>query len=203
MRMGEPSSLTRVGEISPHMQVKLLRVIEGNGFTPVGSSQVKTSEVRIIAATNRDLKVLVKNGIMREDFFYRIHILPIHLPPLRERKGDLPLLVNHFMKLYAGKRNVPRLTGKLMEKLHHYNWPGNVRELQNVIVRYCNQKQIDLPSASAKPQAPPDQMSYPDTRQSCTQKSERHARAVRKTAYPDNAESVSMASAKGGQGTEC
>jgi transcriptional regulator with PAS, ATPase and Fis domain len=145
------------------MQVKLLRVIEGNGFTPVGSSQVKTSEVRIIAATNRDLKVLVKNGMMREDFFYRIHILPIHLPPLRERKGDLPLLVDHFMKLYSGRRRVPPLTGKLMEKLHHYDWPGNVRELQNVIVRYCNQKQLDLPNASAKPEAPPDQMSYPDT----------------------------------------
>ena len=155
--------LDEVGEISPHMQVKLLRVIEGNGFTPVGSSQVKTSEVRIIAATNRDLKVLVKNGLMREDFFYRIHILPIHLPPLRERKGDLPLLINHFMKLYAGKRSVPRLTTKLMEKLYHYDWPGNVRELQNVIVRYCNQKEIDLPNASAKPEAPPDQMSYPDT----------------------------------------
>jgi PAS domain S-box-containing protein len=155
--------LDEVGEISPHMQVKLLRVIEGNGFTPVGSSKVKTAEVRIIAATNRDLKMLVKNGVMREDFFYRIHILPIYLPPLRDRKGDLPLLVEHFMKLYAGKRNVPPLTHKLMEKLHHYHWPGNVRELQNVIVRYCNQKLIDLPNASTKPEAPPDQMSYPDT----------------------------------------
>jgi transcriptional regulator with PAS, ATPase and Fis domain len=107
--------------------------------------------------------MLVKNGVMREDFFYRIHILPIYLPPLRDRKGDLPLLVEHFMKLYAGKRNVPPLTHKLMEKLHHYHWPGNVRELQNVIVRYCNQKLIDLPNASTKPEAPPDQMSYPDT----------------------------------------
>jgi PAS domain S-box-containing protein len=153
--------LDEVGEISPHMQVKLLRVIEGSGYTPVGSSQNKSSNVRIIGATNRDLKLLVKNGLMREDFFYRIHILPIHLPPLRERKDDMSLLINHFMNLYAGKRNVPPLTTKLMEKLYHYNWPGNVRELQNVIVRYCNQRQIDLTGASAKPEAPPNQMSFP------------------------------------------
>lgn len=140
--------LDEVGEISTHMQVKLLRVIEGGGYTPVGSSQLKSSDVRIISATNRDLKDLVKSGVMREDFFYRIHILPIHLPPLRERKGDLPLLIDHFMGLYAGKRNVPPLTKKLLEKLYNYHWPGNVRELQNVIIRYCNQKKIDLTGAA-------------------------------------------------------
>ncbi len=154
--------LDEVGEISVHMQVKLLRVIEGGGYTPVGSSQVKTTNVRIIAATNRDLKLLVKNGVMREDFFYRVHILPIHLPPLRDRMGDLPMLIEHFMRLYAGKRKVPPLTRKLMEKLYHHDWPGNVRELQNVIVRYCNQKTIDLTSAATKPEAPPDQMSFPN-----------------------------------------
>ena len=153
--------LDEVGEISPHMQVKLLRVIEGGGYTPVGSSQNKNSNVRIIAATNRDLKLMVKNGLIREDFFYRIHILPIHLPPLRERKEDLPLLIDHFMRQYASRRNVPPLTSKLLEKLYHYDWPGNVRELQNVIVRYCNQKEIDLTGASAKPEAPPNQMSFP------------------------------------------
>jgi len=155
--------LDEVGEISPHMQVKLLRVIEGGGYTPVGDNQNKTTDVRIIAATNRDLQLLVKNGLMREDFFYRIHILPVHLPPLRERKGDLSLLIKHFMNVYAGKRNIPPLTAKLMEKLHHHDWPGNVRELQNVIVRYCNQKTIDLTGASSKPEASSDQMSYPDT----------------------------------------
>lgn len=154
--------LDEVGEISVHMQVKLLRVIEGGGYTPVGSSQVKTTNVRIIAATNRDLKLLVKNGVIREDFFYRVHILPIHLPPLRDRKEDLPLLIDHFLHLYAGKRKVPPLTRKLMEKLHYHDWPGNVRELQNVIVRYCNQKTIDLTSAATKPEAPPDQMSFPN-----------------------------------------
>ena len=153
--------LDEVGEISPHMQVKLLRVIEGSGYTPVGSSQIKRSNVRIIAATNRDIKLLVKNGLMREDFYYRIHILPIHLPPLRERKDDLPLLVQHFMAQCSAQRTVPPLTVKLMEKLHHYHWPGNVRELQNVIIRYCNQKSIDLTGASTKPEAPPNQMSFP------------------------------------------
>jgi PAS domain S-box-containing protein len=155
--------LDEVGEISTHMQVKLLRVIEGGGYTPVGSNQNKTTDVRIIAATNRDIQLLVKNGLMREDFFYRIHILPIHMPPLRERKEDLPLLIEHFMSLYRSKRSVPPLTSKLMEKLYHYDWPGNVRELQNVIVRYCNQKTLDLTGAATKPEAPPDQMSYPDT----------------------------------------
>jgi PAS domain S-box-containing protein len=156
--------LDEVGEISPHMQVKLLRVIEGGGYTPVGDNQNKTANVRIIAATNRDLQLLVKNGLMREDFFYRIHILPLHLPPLRERKDDLPLLIKHFMDQHAGsKRNVPPVTAKLMEKLHHHDWPGNVRELQNVIIRYCNQKSIDLTGASSKPEASSDQMSYPNT----------------------------------------
>jgi transcriptional regulator with PAS, ATPase and Fis domain len=157
--------LDEVGEISPHMQVKLLRVIEGSGYTPVGSNQIKNSNIRIIAATNRDIKLLVKNGLMREDFYYRIHILPIHLPPLRERREDLPLLVQHFMARHSAQRNVPPLTGKLMEKLHHYHWPGNVRELQNVVIRYCNQKSIDLAGASTKPEAPPNQMSFPDSDQ--------------------------------------
>lgn len=154
--------LDEVGDISQHMQVKLLRVIEGGGYTPVGSNQVKSTNVRIIAATNRDLKLLVKNGVIREDFFYRVHILPIHLPPLRDRKEDLPLLIDHFLQRCAARRKVPPLNRKLMEKLHHHDWPGNVRELQNVIVRYCNQKTIDLTGAASRPEAPPDQMSFPN-----------------------------------------
>lgn len=151
--------LDEVGEISLHMQVKLLRVIEGGGYTPVGSNQVKTSNVRIIAATNRDLKERIEQKMMREDFFYRIHILPIHLPPLRDRKEDLGLLIDHFLSLYAAKRNLSPITGKLMEKLLHYDWPGNVRELQNVIIRYCNQKRIDLMGSMSKPAAaPPEEL---------------------------------------------
>lgn len=151
--------LDEVGEISLHMQVKLLRVIEGGGYTPVGSNQVKTSNVRIIAATNRDLKERIEQKMMREDFFYRIHILPIHLPALRDRKEDISLLIDHFLSLYAAKRNLPPITGKLMEKLLHYDWPGNVRELQNVIIRYCNQKRIDLMGSMSKPAAaPPEEL---------------------------------------------
>ncbi len=154
--------LDEVGEISPHMQVKLLRVIEGGGFTPVGSSQVKKARVRFVAATNRDLKKRVEERRMREDFFYRIHILPIYLPPLRERKEDLRLLIDHFMGLYAGKRNLPPIAGKLMDKLYHYDWPGNVRELQNVIIRYCNQKRIDLMGSTTKPETPAEREDFPD-----------------------------------------
>lgn len=147
-----------VGEISLHLQVKLLRVIEGGGYTPVGSSQVKTSNVRIIAATNRDLQERVKKRRMREDFFYRVHILPIQLPPLRDRKDDIPLLVDHFMSLYAGKRNLPPMSCKQMDQLMAHNWPGNVRELQNVVIRYCNQQGIDVMGETSRqpPPTPPE-----------------------------------------------
>jgi len=136
--------LDEIGEISLQMQVKLLRVIEGSSYTPVGASQEKKSDVRFIAATNRDLKERISRQMMREDFFYRIHILPIELPPLRERKEDLPLLIEHFLNLYAAKDKPPPITSEVMKKLEDYNWPGNVRELQNVIIRYCSLKRIDL-----------------------------------------------------------
>ncbi len=139
--------LDEVGEIGLNMQVKLLRAIEGGGFIPVGCAQVRKSDVRIIAATNRNLKDLLKNGAMREDFFYRIHILPIRLPPLRERKEDLPLLVEHFLQ--TSEKPFPPLPGKVMEALKNYNWPGNVRELQNVLHRYFTLKKIDFMDLSA------------------------------------------------------
>ena len=125
--------LDEVGEIGLNMQVKLLRAIAGDGYTPVGSNTIKNADVRIVAATNRNLRELVRRGVMREDFFYRIHILPIYLPPLRERKDDLPLLVDHFMKLYD--KNHPPLPANIVEALLNYNWPGNIRELQNTVER--------------------------------------------------------------------
>jgi PAS domain S-box-containing protein len=140
--------LDEVGEISLHLQVKLLRVIDGGGYTPVGSNRVKNANVRIIAATNRDLKKLVAQGRMREDFYYRINILPIFLPPLRQRKEDLPLLVDHFFMMFSSKKNIPPITGKMMEKLLKHDWPGNVRELQNVIIRYCSLKKLDFTPGS-------------------------------------------------------
>jgi transcriptional regulator with PAS, ATPase and Fis domain len=134
--------LDEVGDIGQNMQVKLLRAISGDGYTPVGSNTIKNADVRIIAATNRNLRDLVKKGVMREDFFYRIHILPIYLPPLRDRKDDLPLLVDHFLQLQDKKH--PALPGHIVEALLNYDWPGNIRELQNVLHRYLTLKRLDF-----------------------------------------------------------
>jgi len=134
--------LDEIGEIGLNMQVKLLRAISGGGFTPVGSNMIKNAEVRIIAATNRNLKDLVRRGVMREDFFYRIHILPIYLPPLRERRDDIPLLIDHFLHLHDPKH--PPLPGNVVESLMKYDWPGNIRELQNVLHRYLTLKRLDF-----------------------------------------------------------
>ncbi len=146
--------LDEVGEIVLNMQVKLLRAISGDGYTPVGSNIVHNPNVRIIAATNRNLRDLVNRGAMREDFFYRIHILPIYLPPLRERKEDLPLLVDHFLQLYDKKH--PPLPAHVLEALLNYDWPGNVRELQNVIHRYLTLKRLDFVGMPVNRQARPE-----------------------------------------------
>ena len=136
--------LDELGEIGPNLQAKLLRAIEGGGFTPVGGLEAETSDFRIIAATNKDLKQQVKKGLMREDFFYRIHIIPIHLPPLRERKEDIPLLIEHFMQNYPPSKNLPTITVAVMEALTSYDWPGNVRELQNTLYRYVTLGEVDF-----------------------------------------------------------
>ncbi len=128
--------LDEVGEISPSIQVKLLRAIEGNGYNPLGSNELRNSDIRIIAATKRNPLNLVEKGLMREDFFYRIHILPITLPPLRERKEDIPLLVEHFLKLYGNYDMSSVMTGSILDQLIEHDWPGNVRELENTIQRY-------------------------------------------------------------------
>jgi transcriptional regulator with PAS, ATPase and Fis domain len=140
--------LDEVGELGLNIQVKLLRAIEGGGYTPVGSSKIKQSDIRIIAATNRDLMEQVNRKAVRPDFFYRIHVLPITLPPLRERKEDIPLLVEHFVALYRQEDGPFRLPEKIMETLYGYNWPGNVRELQNVIQRYLTEKKLNFPSVA-------------------------------------------------------
>lgn len=135
--------LDEVGEIPLNMQVKLLRAIEGGGFSPLGSTEVKKPDVRIIAATNRNLKELVRQGKMRRDFLYRIHIIPVYLPPLRERKEDIRLLVEHFLEQYDRDR-IPPFTGKMRKALHSYDWPGNIRELQNTINRFVTLKKLDF-----------------------------------------------------------
>ena len=160
--------LDEIGEISLSMQTKLLRVIEGGGYAPVGDTRTRSSDIRIISATNKKLIDLVEQGIMRQDFFYRIHIFPLHLPPLRDRKEDIPLLVDHFLFLHGGKVQLPAIAKDDLDQLMAYDWPGNVRELQNVIIRYCSTKQINLshtkvsefppePSFSVDPKYEPSQ----------------------------------------------
>ena len=136
--------LDELGEIGPNLQVKLLRVLEGGGYTPVGGQVIKRPDVRIIAATNRDLQAQVNSGLMREDFFYRIHIIPILLPPLRERKEDIPLLIDHFMKPDTNEVARQALSGEMLEAMVRHDWPGNVRELQNVLQRYRSLNRFDL-----------------------------------------------------------
>ncbi len=136
--------LDELGEIDLNIQVKLLRVIEGGGYTPVGGRHPKKNDVRIIAATNRDLHEQVKQGGMREDFYYRIHILPIYLPPLRDRKEDIPLLVDHFLNKYQTTTKHRPLTGQMLDALQRHDWPGNVRELENTIQRFINLDNIDI-----------------------------------------------------------
>jgi len=136
--------LDEVGELSLALQVKLLRVLEGSGYSPVGSSQFKKSDIRVIVATNRKPMDLVKMGVLREDFFYRVHIIPITLPPLRERKEDILLLVDHFLSQY-GKRDLnSRIPAEVIDVLCSHNWPGNIRELHNVLHRYVTLNKLDI-----------------------------------------------------------
>ncbi len=135
--------LDEIGEMSLATQVKLLRVIEGGGYTPVGGNTIKHHTARIISATNKDLKDLVKRGEFREDLYYRIHVIPINLPSLNQRKEDLPLLIDHFQSLFR-TTDSPEITGTVLDALKHHSWPGNVRELQNVLHRFFAVKQIDI-----------------------------------------------------------
>ncbi len=135
--------LDEIGEIKPDLQVKLLRAIEGGGYTPIGSNEVRKPDFRIIAATSRNLTEMVQKGGMRSDFFYRVHVIPVHLPPLRQRKEDIPLLVEHFLQAYDRKMH-PVISGNIKQSLMAYEWPGNVRELQNVLYRFVTLKRLDL-----------------------------------------------------------
>ena len=137
--------LDEFGEISLNTQTKLLRVLEDKTYTPVGSTRPHKTDIRIVAATNKNLKQLVEQGLMREDLYYRIHIIPIYLPPLKERREDIPLLIEHFVKLYSKDNNQPALTGKMLDALLKYDWPGNVRELQNVLQRFTTLNTLVLP----------------------------------------------------------
>jgi len=136
--------LDEVGEIDLNLQVKLLRVIDSRGYTPVGSNKTKYSDFRIIAATNKNLVEQVNKNLMREDFFYRIHVILLTVPPLRQRKEDIPLLVEHFLKLHCNGKDRQSLPVKIFEALYSHDWPGNVRELENVLKRYFTIQRLDF-----------------------------------------------------------
>jgi two-component system NtrC family response regulator/two-component system response regulator HydG len=145
--------LDEIGDIPIPTQISLLRVLESGAFQRVGSTSTLKVDARVICATNKDLSHAVKEKFFREDLFYRINVIPLHLPPLRERKADIPLLVNHFLKRYSTetKKNILSISRAAMKILIRYEWPGNVRELANAIenaVVFCRGREIipaDLP----------------------------------------------------------
>ncbi len=129
--------LDEIGEMSPKLQVKLLRFIQEMKFQRVGGSRTVEVDVRIVAATNKDLERAVAENEFREDLFYRLNVIPIHVPPLREREGDIAILIQLFLKQHCLKKTIPQkqMSPAAIESLEQYDWPGNVRELQNVIER--------------------------------------------------------------------
>ncbi len=128
--------LDEVSELTPTMQTKLLRAIEGGGYRPVGGTEPNLTDFRIICASNIELNENIRSGQMRSDFFYRIQVIQIKIPPLRRRKQDIPLLVEYFMRKITGDSGTKRVPGNIMDILIEYDWPGNVRELYNVLQRY-------------------------------------------------------------------
>ena len=161
--------LDEIGELSPAVQVKILRVLQEGEYEPVGGHTVK-ADARIVAATNRDLVSEVEAGRFREDLYYRLNVIAVTAPPLRARREDIPLLVDHFLGVYCTKNGRARLTvpSDVLHKLMDYSWPGNVRELENVIERaavLCRSEVLgfsDLPDAvaSATPR-PPSELTFP------------------------------------------
>jgi transcriptional regulator with GAF, ATPase, and Fis domain len=141
--------LDEIGEITPYIQVKLLRVLQQKEIERVGESRRRKIDIRIITATNKDLKYLVDEGRFREDLYYRLKVFPIFLPPLRNRKEDIPLLVNHFIEM-NNKKNQTRVNGMAKTALKafmDYSWPGNIRELANAVEHafvLCSDRQIEL-----------------------------------------------------------
>ena len=144
--------LDEISEMSIAMQVKLLRVLQEDAVRPLGSAAETAVDVRVIAATNRDLERTVADGTFREDLYYRLSVIPIHVPPLRERREDIAILANHFLKKYApaAGKSILRIAPDALHDLTGYDWPGNVRQLENTIERavaLCagNELQVELP----------------------------------------------------------
>ncbi len=146
--------LDEIGETSTAMQIKLLRVLQDRIVRRVGSNVEAEVDVRVIAATNRDLSESIREGTFREDLFYRINVIPITLPPLRQRKEDIPLLVDHFIEKFSAKMGVPRprISSDAMRAIEKYHWPGNVRELENVIERMIALETADVLTTKSLPE---------------------------------------------------
>lgn len=148
--------LDEIGDIPIPTQISLMRILEQGTFQRVGGTHTVKVDIRVICATNKDLSYAVKENIFREDLFYRINVVPIYLPPLRERKADIPLLVNYFLKKYSAEteKNILGISRAAMDILYAYDWPGNIRELANTIenaVIFCKGREIipaDLPEKS-------------------------------------------------------
>ena len=161
--------LDEIGEISPALQVKLLRVLQDREFERVGSSRTQSVDIRVIAATNRDLKAAMASEQFRGDLYYRLNVIPVSVPPLRERKEDLPLLVGHVLKRLKrrGLERVKAVSPEAMRCLMEYSWPGNVRELENVLERgmVCARGRIlaveDLPDELREQCRPRRESSFP------------------------------------------
>ena len=137
MAHGGTIFLDEIGELPPHIQVKLLRVLQEREVERVGGTETLPVDVRIIAATNRHLEEEIAQGVFREDLYYRLNVFPVHLPPLRERRGDITLLADHFVEKYTKKnrKTIKRISSSAIDLLSIYHWPGNVRELENCIER--------------------------------------------------------------------
>ena len=145
--------LDEIGEMSPRLQVKLLRVLQEREFEPVGSPRTVAVDVRVVTATSKDLREEVRKGRFREDLYYRLNVIPIRLPPLRERRADIPLLINHFLEKFnrENRKNVRKLSRKVLDIFLEYPWPGNVRELENCIERVVVMIEGDALSADFLP----------------------------------------------------
>lgn len=137
MASGGTIFLDEIGDMSLRLQVKILRVLQERKFEPVGSTKTVEVDVRIITATNQNLEKLVEKGEFREDLYYRLNVIPVVIPPLRQRTGDIPILIDHFLKVYSEANSLPppSLTDDALEIFANYRWPGNVRELENTIER--------------------------------------------------------------------
>ncbi len=155
--------LDEIGTVSLSVQAKLLRVLQDREFEPLGAERTQKVDVRVIAATNRDLRQLVSDGKFLEDLFYRLNVIPIEMPPLRDRRDDIPLLVEHFVRRFAERtgKTIDGVEDKVMLELQRYEWPGNVRELENTMERavvlsitpLLNSSTVWLMSATSTPAA--------------------------------------------------